>query len=61
VYYIVVTSYLWLLVGVIVLGFFSYMALLWAVLEVLYLLVSRCEERDIRDVSRCVKKLILCN
>ena len=56
VYYIVVTSYLWLLVGIIVLEFFSYTAFLWAVLEVLYSVVSVCEERELCDVSRCVKK-----
>ena len=55
-YYIVVTSYLWLLVGIIVLEFFSYTAFLWAVLEVLYSVVSVCEERELCDVSRCVKK-----
>jgi len=47
VYYVVVTSYLWLLIDIIVLGFFSYMALLWALLEVLYSLVSVCEEREL--------------
>jgi hypothetical protein len=53
VYYTLVTSYLWLLVGIIVLGFFSYMALLWAILEVLYSVVSVCEERELCDISRC--------
>jgi len=61
VYYIVVISYLWLLVGIIVLGFFSYTALLWAVLEVLYSVLSVCEERELYVVSRCVKKIMLCN